>query len=173
MIQAGAVTDTQITGPISSSKIDDTDLNADTLDGTDSTGFALTDHSHDVYVDLSKDQAVGGTKTFSDPIVSTVVTGTPPFQVASSTMVTNLNSQMVGGYRVTDLDVRYGQKTPAQNSRANTISAVDSGGFIGLYTSIAIGDDGLPIISYYDATSFDLKVAKCGNSACSAGNTPR
>jgi hypothetical protein len=171
MIQTGAVTDSKITGPISSSKIDDTDLNADTLDGINSTGFALTDHTHDIYVDLSTNQAVGGTKTFSSSIVSTVVTGTPPFQVVSSTMVTNLNSQMVGGYRVADLDVRYGQTPPAQNSRANTVNSVDSGGFVGLYTSIAVGSDGLPIISYYDATNFDLKVAKCGNSACSVGNT--
>jgi len=166
MIQTGAVTDSKITGPISSSKIDGTDLNADTLDGTDSSGFALADHTHDIYVDLSTDQAVGGTKTFSNPIVSTVVTGTPPFQVASSTVVTNLNSQMVGGYTVADLDARYGQKPPAQNSRANTVTSVDSGGFVGLYTSIAMGIDGLPIISYYDATNFDLKVVKCGNPSC-------
>ncbi len=171
MIQTGAVTDSKITGPISSSKIDGIDLNADTLDGIDSTGYALTDHTHDIYVDLSTNQAVGGTKTFSDSVVSTVVTGTPPLQVASSTMVTNLNSEMVGGYAVADLDARYGQKPPAQNSRANTVTSVDSGGFVGLYTSIAIGSDGLPIISYYDATNFDLKVAKCGNPSCSSGNT--
>ena len=39
------------------------------------------------------------------------------------------------------------------------------------YTSITIGTDGLPVISYFDDTNDDLKVAKCGNAACSSGNT--
>jgi predicted regulator of Ras-like GTPase activity (Roadblock/LC7/MglB family) len=36
----------------------------------------------------------------------------------------------------------------------------------GYYTSIAIGTDGLPVISYQDATALALKVAKCANAAC-------
>ena len=42
---------------------------------------------------------------------------------------------------------------------------------MGYYTSITIGTDGLPVISYRDYTNGDLKVAKCGNAACSSGNT--
>jgi len=42
---------------------------------------------------------------------------------------------------------------------------------VGWYTSIAIGTDGLPVISYLDATNYNLKVAKCGNAACSSENT--
>jgi hypothetical protein len=42
---------------------------------------------------------------------------------------------------------------------------------VGLVTSITIGTDGLPVISYYDSTNTNLKVAKCGNASCSAGNT--
>jgi hypothetical protein len=34
------------------------------------------------------------------------------------------------------------------------------------FTSITIGVDGLPIISYYDNTNLDLKVAKCSNALC-------
>ena len=59
---------------------------------------------------------------------------------------------------------------------SNTITTVDSVGDVGVNTSVTIGTDGLPIISYYDftiapVTLFDLKVAHCGNLLCSAGNT--
>ena len=37
--------------------------------------------------------------------------------------------------------------------------------------SVAIGSDGLPIISYYDGQFGELRVAHCGNLDCSAGNT--
>jgi len=39
---------------------------------------------------------------------------------------------------------------------------------VGEYTSLAIGADGLPVISYRDATAAALKVAKCTNAACTA-----
>jgi predicted regulator of Ras-like GTPase activity (Roadblock/LC7/MglB family) len=48
---------------------------------------------------------------------------------------------------------------------------LDSEGRVGDYTSITIGADGLPIISYLDSTNLNLKVAHCGDPACSAGNT--
>jgi hypothetical protein len=44
-------------------------------------------------------------------------------------------------------------------------------GYVGKYTSITIGTNGLPVISYYDASNQNLKVARCGNPSCSAGNT--
>jgi hypothetical protein len=50
---------------------------------------------------------------------------------------------------------------------ANTaITTLDSDGDVGSYTSITIGADGLPIISYYDTTNDDLKVARCSNALC-------
>ena len=42
---------------------------------------------------------------------------------------------------------------------------------MGLFTSIAIGADGLGLISYYDETDYDLKVAHCNDTACSSGAT--
>ena len=49
------------------------------------------------FVDLSTAQTVGGAKTFSSPITSTVTTGTAPFTVTSSTAVTNLNADILDG----------------------------------------------------------------------------
>jgi hypothetical protein len=53
----------------------------------------------------------------------------------------------------------------------NSLVTVDAEGEVGRYTSIAIGVDGLPIISYLDTTHADLKVVHCGNPSCSAGNS--
>ena len=53
---------------------------------------------------------------------------------------------------------------------ANTVTTVDSAR-VGLYNSIAVGVDGLPVVSYWDLSNKDLKVAHCGNVTCTAGNT--
>jgi len=83
-VAAGGVTSSMLAGPVSI--------------GKGGTGSKTKN-----FVDLSTDQSVGGAKTFSgqiaasNPIVSTVGAGTAPLQVASSTMVDNLNAEMVGG----------------------------------------------------------------------------
>ncbi len=53
----------------------------------------------------------------------------------------------------------------------NTTTTVDSANVVGLYTSLAIGTDGLAIISYQDNTNGNLKVVHCGNLLCSTSNT--
>lgn len=54
----------------------------------------------------------------------------------------------------------------------NTATTVDPDASINYGTSIAVGTDGLPIISYYDYGSpYDLFVAHCGNVLCNSGNT--
>lgn len=61
----------------------------------------------------------------------------------------------------------------ASCSSGNTTTVVDQPGGtdVGLYSSIAIGTDNLPIISYYDNTNLDLKVTHCGNATCTSGNS--
>jgi len=66
---------------------------------------------------------------------------------------------------------------PAQGSNwlappvGNVVTTVDDAGDVGQYTSITIGVDGLPIISYYDNTVEALKVAHCGDVACAGQAT--
>ncbi len=46
----------------------------------------------------------------------------------------------------------------------------DTTGDVGLYTSATIGQEGLGLISYYDATNQRLKVLHCANLACTSGS---
>ena len=48
-----------------------------------------------------------------------------------------------------------------------TKNIIDSAELVGEYTSITIGRDGFPIISYWDISNKGLKVAKCGDASCS------
>lgn len=50
------------------------------------------------YVTLATNQTVSGIKTFSTQQKFTVATGTSPFTVSSTTVVTNLNADMLDGY---------------------------------------------------------------------------
>ncbi len=53
-----------------------------------------------------------------------------------------------------------------QVPHSNALTAVDSSGTTGLFTSMTIPSDGLPVISYYDESNQDLKVAHCANQFC-------
>ena len=59
------------------------------------------------------------------------------------------------------------RSTPA----ASKLATLDSAADVGYYTSSTIGADGLGLISYYDKTNHDLKVAHCNSVACSAATT--
>jgi hypothetical protein len=51
---------------------------------------------------------------------------------------------------------------------ATTITTLDASGIVGWDTSITMGADGLGLISYFDVTNQDLKVAHCGDAACTS-----
>ena len=57
---------------------------------------------------------------------------------------------------------------PSACELATNIHTVASLGNVGRDASVAIGSDGLPVISYYDVGAADLKVAHCNDAACSS-----
>lgn len=50
-------------------------------------------------------------------------------------------------------------------------STIDSAGAVGAYPSLAFTSSGIPIMSYTDLTNSRLKIAQCGNTECTSGNT--
>jgi hypothetical protein len=76
-------------------------------------------------------------------------------------------------YRTRDLKVAKCANAACAGSTSTTISVVEArtpGKEPGLYTSIAIGVDGNPVISYYDEVGQELRVARCDDPACAGGN---
>ncbi|MEK6839556.1 MAG: hypothetical protein AABX72_01330, partial [Nanoarchaeota archaeon] len=52
----------------------------------------------------------------------------------------------------------------------NIITTLASAGDVGSHSSLTLSEDFLPILAYRDETNDDLRVIKCGNNACNAGN---
>ena len=74
-------------------------------------------------------------------------------------------------YDATSGNLKYARCANLACTGTPLIATIDaSANDVGQYSAIAIGADGLPVISYYDATLDDLKVLKCGNADCSSGN---
>lgn len=77
---------------------------------------------------------------------------------------------IVGYLDVSNFDLKILKCGDSSCVSGNYITKVDSIGDVGFDASIAIPSDKLPFLSYYDATRKDLKVLKCGNTACSNNN---
>ena len=60
----------------------------------------------------------------------------------------------------TNYDLKVVHCTTTACTNTDTPQTLDTTGNVGLYTAIAIGIDGLPMIAYYDDTNYDLKVAQ-------------
>ena len=85
------------------------------------TALTLQAYTQGNSVLLTGNQSIDGVKTFIQQIISSVATGTAPFQVASTTKVTNLNADYLDGYTSNDLQLKL-NGTGIVKSTSGTIS---------------------------------------------------
>jgi len=79
---------------------------------------------------------------------------------------------VISYYDFTNDDLELVHCTNLSCSTTDPPVTLDSTGTVGRYTSIAIGSDGFPVISYYDATNANLKLLHCTNVSCSTNSGP-
>jgi hypothetical protein len=78
---------------------------------------------------------------------------------------------VIAYYDVTNGDLKVAHCADAACGAGTTVTTVDSGGDVGQYASMMLNLPGWPVVSYFDATNGDLKVARCGNATCGSGTS--
>lgn len=73
---------------------------------------------------------------------------------------------VIAYWDATNFDVKVAKCSNIRCTGDSTITTVDSAGNVGQEVAIAVGTDGLPILSYFDYTNTNIKVAKCVDPAC-------
>ena len=138
-----------------------TSVDAETLDGFDATAFAPTAHRHDdrYYTETELNTSGGGGAVHWVNLTG-VPAGFADGVDDNTTYTFGEGLVLVNG--VVSMDPTF---------LLTRISTLDSTGNVGYSTSIAIGADGLGLISYWDQTNSDLKVAHCDNALCTSATT--
>jgi 20S proteasome alpha/beta subunit len=139
------------------------------------TSIAIGDNDNPV---ISYDSANGDLKVAA--CTTTDCTGTPTITTVDSDgdvgyfksiAIGDNGYPIISYYDASNDDLKVAACTTTDCSGTPTITTVDSDGDVGYYTSIAIGSNGYPIISYWDVTNDDLKAAACTTTGCTGTPT--
>lgn len=110
-----------------------------------------------------------GTVTCASGNVSTTVDG-PLMGTYSAIAIGSDGLPIISHHAVMGLDLRVTHCGNTSCTSGNVSTTIDDPKSVGSHTSIAVGADGLPIISHYDATAQALRITHCGNVACTSDN---
>lgn len=92
----------------------------------------------------------------------------PGFVSGQATSVTiGTDGRPVFSYFTSDgSDLRFGVCRDAACATGLSTRRVDGTGVVGLHSSVTIGTDGNPVISYLDSSTDALKIARCADAEC-------
>jgi hypothetical protein len=130
-----------------------------------------TNHNHDdrYYTETEVDTALAG-KADASELASKANTSDVNTAIAGKANTSDLTSGLASKASVSDLTSGLANKADITSLLSPIVpslpATIDSTGSVGFYSAITIGIDGNPVISYYDDTNGDLKVAACNNPTC-------
>jgi preprotein translocase subunit Sec61beta len=133
-------------------------LNADALDGFDSSAFSSAAHLHDSRYFTESELSTSGA---GGAVHWDNLTAVPP---GFADGIDDDTTYSFGP----GLSVDNGQIVIDPSAFSTRITTLDSAEDVGQYSAVAIGADGLGLISYYDQTNGNLKVAHCDDVACTS-----
>jgi len=105
-----------------------------------------------------------GASVYSIAETGLALLATPPPDISATIGIEGL--PIVAFYSLLSTDLRVAHCNNS-SCNASTVTTIDStSAACGRYNSIAIGGDGLPVISYLDVTNNSVHVAHCSNAEC-------
>ena len=148
---------------------DDDSVGDDNSIAIGNDGLPIISYGNDDDTDLMITKC--GNSACSSGNTTTQITDTDIIGYDTSIAIGNDGLPIISYGNSTDDDLMITKCGNSACYSGNTTTQISDGDNVGGFTSIAIGTDGLPIISYYNQSDGDLMITKCGNSACSSGNT--
>ena len=153
-----------------------------TIDGTGNKGeftsLALTTAGFPVisYRDVTNGDlklAVCGDATCSSSTTIRTIDSAGDVGWYTSLALTTAGFPVISFYDITNSGLKLAVCADTTCSSSTTIRTIDSAGSVGWYLSLALTTAGFPVISYYDKTNGDLKLAVCADVTCSSGTAIR